>query len=75
MSARSDAKEKKSDVLYQRLGNRWYAFSVVDGDVFFAEVPADSIKGSVPGETNDLQETSPQGPTRTNQVPKSAAKA
>jgi hypothetical protein len=56
MSARSDDKTKKSDVLYQRLGNRWYAFSVVDGDVFFAEVPPETITASeVPA--YDPQET------------------
>lgn len=56
MSARSDAKSKKSDVLYQRLGNRWYAFSVVDGDVFFAEVPAESIQGPAETPAYDPQE-------------------
>ncbi len=31
--------EKFADVLYQKLGDKWYAFSLVDEEVFFAAVP------------------------------------
>lgn len=57
MSARSDAKTKKSEVLYQRLGNRWYAFSVVDGDVFFGEVPPETLATASEVPAYDPQET------------------
>ncbi len=32
------------EVLYQRLGDRWFAFSVVGDEVFFSEVPEDAIE-------------------------------
>jgi len=31
------------DVLYQRMGDRWYAFSLVDDEVFFSPVDQDLI--------------------------------
>ena len=30
---------EKLDVLYQRIGNRWYAFSTKNNDVFFGSIP------------------------------------
>jgi len=33
------ANNQKVDVLYQRIGNRWYAFSAQDNDVFFGAIP------------------------------------
>lgn len=30
--------DKEVDVLYQKLGDRWYAFSMIDGEVFFGTV-------------------------------------
>jgi hypothetical protein len=32
------------EVLYQKLGDRWFAFSVVDEEVFVGSVPADSMR-------------------------------
>jgi len=32
------------EVLYQRIGNRWYAFSAQDQDVFFGAVPDEFIE-------------------------------
>lgn len=31
------------EVLYQKMGNRWYAFSILGDDVFFAPVPEDAL--------------------------------
>ena len=47
-------------VLYQKLGDQWYAFAEVDGDLFMgkvenADIPAEVIAqetlGAVPGKT------------------------
>jgi hypothetical protein len=27
------------EVLYQKLGDKWYAFSIIDDEVFFGSVP------------------------------------
>jgi hypothetical protein len=35
--------EMDADVLYQRLGNTWFAFSVVGDDVFMAPVSEEQI--------------------------------
>lgn len=35
--------EREVEVLYQRLGDRWYAFSLVDDEVFVGEIPLDMI--------------------------------
>lgn len=32
------------EVLYQRLGSRWFAFSVVNDEVFMGEVPEAAIQ-------------------------------
>lgn len=46
MSARAKdiQKDLTADVLYQRLGDRWYAFSVVGDEVFFGEVPGNALQ-------------------------------
>lgn len=31
------------DVLYQKMGDRWYAFSLIDDEVFFGSLTADEI--------------------------------
>lgn len=36
--------EREVEVLYQRLGDRVFAFSLVDDDVFFGEVPNEAIE-------------------------------
>ena len=33
------ADNQKVDVLYQRIGGRWYAFSAQDNDVYFGSIP------------------------------------
>ncbi len=58
--------DKKSDyslahVLYQRLGNDWYAFTEVDGDCFMSKVDAKVV------ETKN-----PQKNTETKKAPKAA---
>lgn len=39
----SDETVKTVDVLYQKMGDRWYAFSMVDEDVFVGSVSQDEI--------------------------------
>ncbi len=34
------------EVLYQRMGNRWFAFSIVDDEVFAGAVPDEAIAAS-----------------------------
>lgn len=35
-----------ADVLYQRLGSKWYAFSLIEGETFFSEVPEDLVEAA-----------------------------
>lgn len=35
---------QKVDVLYQRMGTKWYAFSEQNDEVFFTEVPDEVIE-------------------------------
>ena len=37
---------EKVEVLYQRIGTKWYAFSEENNEVFFTEVPEDVIAGA-----------------------------
>jgi hypothetical protein len=36
------AKEVETDVLYQRIGDSWYSYAVIDDEVFYAKV-ADEV--------------------------------
>lgn len=36
--------EKTVEVLYQKMGDRWYAFSMVDGEVFVGSLSEEEIK-------------------------------
>ncbi len=36
-------KEDTAVVLYQKMGNQWFAFSLVDDDVFFGQVPEEAL--------------------------------
>lgn len=40
------------EVLYQRLGDKWFAFSAVGDDLFFAEVPDSAIETARAGEVS-----------------------
>ena len=42
-TAEAIIKEFDSDVLFQRMFDKWYAFSMVDGEMLMAEVPDDKI--------------------------------
>lgn len=35
--------EREVDVLYQKMGDRWYAFSLVDDEIFFGSIPQEEI--------------------------------
>lgn len=37
-------REFESDVLFQKIFDKWYAFSMVDGECLMNEVPADKIE-------------------------------
>lgn len=37
------ATDSSIEVLYQKLGDKWFAFSEVDGEVFFGSISADEI--------------------------------
>ncbi len=37
--------ETEADVLYQKLGDRWYAFSLIDDEVFFGSIGAEELSG------------------------------
>lgn len=36
------------EVLYQRMGEKWFAFSIVDEEVFIGEVPESAIQNKAP---------------------------
>ena len=40
--------DREVQVLYQKLGNQWYAFSLVDDEVFMAAVSEDVIQDRNP---------------------------
>lgn len=42
-SNQNNSQEKDVDVLYQRLGNQWFAFSIIDEEVFVSPVSEDKI--------------------------------
>jgi hypothetical protein len=44
---KKDAKEQTVDVLYQRLGDRWYAFSMIDDEVFVGSISQSEIEPGV----------------------------
>lgn len=39
-------KEREVEVLYQRLGNRWFAFSLIDNEMFVGSIPQDEVQPS-----------------------------
>jgi hypothetical protein len=36
-------REFDNDVLFQKICNKWYAFSVIDGECLMTEVPAEHV--------------------------------
>lgn len=43
-SSREMIKDPVVDVLYQRLGEKWYAFSLVEGETYFSEVSTEQVE-------------------------------
>lgn len=39
--------KQSTEVLYQKMGDRWFAFSVVDDDVFYGAITQDEIDSKV----------------------------
>lgn len=46
VNAEVQSSEKEADVLYQRLGSKWYAFTMVDDEVFMGAVEDESISAN-----------------------------
>ena len=44
--------EQEADVLYQKLGNTWFAFSIVEDEVFMSPISEDDIV-AIKGGFND----------------------
>ncbi len=38
-----NSENKNVEVLYQKMGNRWFAFSVVEGEVFVGSISQEEI--------------------------------
>ena len=38
------------EVLYQKMGNRWFAYSIVDGEVFMGSISQEEIDALEAGE-------------------------
>lgn len=51
-------------VLYQKLGNDWYAFTEVDGDCFMAKVEDGDVDSAVRQNVINLEEGSKQSRKR-----------
>lgn len=47
--------EQVADVLYQRLGNRWFAFSLVNDEVFFGAIDPELLEEPKPTKTKQKQ--------------------
>jgi hypothetical protein len=42
---KKSAKEETVEVLYQKMGDRWFAFSMVDDEVFIGSISQEEING------------------------------
>lgn len=63
MKKKSKKAVKEVDVLYQKLGDRWYAISMVNDEVYIGNVPEESIyhsKTTSQNESEDDVESYPQ---------------
>lgn len=39
----ASAAEREVEVLYQRIGDRWFAFSVIDDEVYMGSIPQGTV--------------------------------
>ena len=39
MNVKNHVKHIETDVLYQKMGSKWYVFAEVDGEEYFTELP------------------------------------
>lgn len=46
-----DTQTTEADVLYQRIGNQWYSYCVIDDEVFIGKVPNEALSPDITGET------------------------
>ena len=42
-TANKNQNDQNVEVLYQKMGNRWFAFSVVEGEVFIGSITQEEI--------------------------------
>ena len=52
------AADKNVEVLYQKMGNRWFAFSVVGGEVFMGSITQEEIDALEARESGSVFEIS-----------------
>ncbi len=45
------ASDASVEVLYQRMGDKWYAFSVIDDEIFFGSVDEETLKEVKPAKS------------------------
>jgi hypothetical protein len=45
VNQKANVKELDVDVLYQKLGDRWFAFSLVGDEVFMAPISEEQVNG------------------------------
>ena len=50
--SKNNAQEQEADVLYQKLGNTWFAFSIVEDEVFMSPITEEEIV-AIKGGQND----------------------
>lgn len=43
-NSKQTLKEQNVDVLYQRLGEQWFAFSIVDEEVFMTSISEETLQ-------------------------------
>ena len=44
-NTKTNVKEMDADVLYQKLGDRWFAFSLIGDEVFMSPISDEIIEG------------------------------
>ena len=61
---RSSKKESASNVLFQKIGNRWYAFTEIGSEIHYAVLPKNTdpktVKFEIFVETQDVDSSSVQ---------------
>ena len=56
--SQNKSKEREVEVLYQRLGNRWFAFSLIDDEIFVGSLPEQNLSEEEPKESTPTERKS-----------------